>query len=327
LPLYAAAEATNSGVYNVNLGYNNGGNWFNYTRNPWPAGNYEVFARISAGGGAGSEDLNMLTSGYGMTTQATNRLGEFDIPNANLYNSPQGTDWTHYYWVPMTDADGNLVAVNIPSGQQTLQLLSSPIAGENVISFLFVPFPGAGLPPSISNITPANGGAFAPATSGFTFTVTASVGSPVSNSGIHLLLNGADVTSGLTFSGSGPINASYASLRTNTIYTAVISVTNSAGAGTTRTVAFDTLSTANFYFKMEDFDFNGGMYDTVGNGLAPNAYIGDQFSGDTGAVLDIDYNHTAGNGTFIYRGQTGLATEVTSDLQLPGYSAGNGAKT
>ncbi len=48
---------------------------------------------------------------------------------------------------------GNLVPVNVPAGQQTLQLLSSPIANENVIDFLFVAFPGAGLPPSISNIT------------------------------------------------------------------------------------------------------------------------------------------------------------------------------
>jgi hypothetical protein len=324
LPLYLAAEATNSGVYNVNIGYNDAGNWFNYTRNPYPAGNYEVFARISGGQGAASEYLNILTGGYGTDDQTTNRLGEFDIPNVNLYDSPQGTDWTHYYWVPLTDADGNLVPVNVPSGRQTLQLLSAPIAGENVISFLFVPFPSAGLPPSISNINPANGAVFSAAAAGLTFTATASAGSTLNNSGIHLSLNGADVTSSLTLSGSGPINASYSPLRTNTIYTAVVSATNTAGVGVTRTVTFDTFSEpGNFYVKMEDWDFNGGLYDTSGNGLAPNAYEGDRLPDDTeGAVTNIDYSHSATSGNFLYRGPTGLATEVTSDTPLPGYTAG-----
>ena len=323
LPLYIAAA--DPAVYNVDFSYNNPGNWYNYTRNPWPAGNYEVFARIAGGQGACSELLNIVTSGYGTTTQTTNRLGEFDLPNANLYNSPQGTDWSHYYWVPLTDASGNLVPVNVPSGQQTLQLLSSPIAGENVISFLFVPFPGAGLPPSISNVNPANGAAFAPIASGFTFTATGASGSTINNSGIHLSLNGADVTSGLTFSGSGPVNASYLHLRTNIVYTAVIAVTNMAVAGTARTVTFDTMSTGNFYVKFVDFDFNGGNYDTAGNGLAPLAYIGDGLPGDggVGAITNVDYSHSGSTGTFPYRGPTGLAQEVISDIPLPGFTAGS----
>ena len=191
MPLYIAAN--DPGVYNVDLGYNNAGNWYNYTRNPWPSGAYEVFARVAGGQGAGSEDLNIVTSGYVTATQTTNRLGEFDIPNANLYNSPQGTDWGHYYWVPLTDADGNLVPVNVPSGQQTLQLLSSPIAGENVISFLFVPFPGAGAPPTVGNITPANGAAFAAAAAGFSFTAEGASGSTVNNDGIRVTRNGAGI--------------------------------------------------------------------------------------------------------------------------------------
>ena len=111
--------------------------------------------------------------------------------------------------------------------------------------------------------------------------------------------------------------------RPTPFYSAVISVTNAAGAVTTRTVSFDTFSEpGNFYFKMVDFDFNGGMYDTAGNGLDPNAYEGDSLSGDTGAVLGIDYSHTAGNGNFPYRGPTGLAQEVSVDSPLPGYTLG-----
>jgi len=309
LPLYKAQN--NPGVYNVDLSYNNPGNWFNYTRNPYPAGNYEVFARISGGQGAGSELLNLVTSGYGTATQTTNNLGAFLLAN--------GTDWGHYYWVPLTDSNGNLVPVNVPSGRQTLQLCSSPIAGENVIDFIFVPFPTTGVPPTISNINPPNGTAMAAAAAGFAFTTTAASGTTINSSGIHLSLNGADVTSGLNFSGSGPINVTYSQLAQNTIYTAVIAVTNTVGGGTSRTVTFDTMNPANFYVKMIDFDHDGGQWDTSGNGLVPLAYAGQNLN-----VTNADYYHaeTAGN-TYPYRGPDALAQEVTSDIPLPGYSLGN----
>jgi hypothetical protein len=323
LPLYLAAEATNSGVYMVDHGYNDAGSWFNYTRNPYPSGPQQVWLRCAGGQGAGSEDLNLVTSGYGTDLQTTNRLGEFDMPNANLYDGPQGSDWTKFYWVPLTDVDGNIVSVTIPSGQQTVQLLSSTIAGENVGTLIFLPFPNSGLPPTITGISPADGAVLQSAAAGLSFTAAAGSGT-INSSGISLTLNGANVSSGLTFAGTGPINVSYTHLASNTVYSAVISVTNAAGAVTTRTVSFDTFSEpGNFYVKLVDFDFNGGLYDTAGNGLVPNAYEGDAVSGDTeGAVLGIDYSHTAGNGNFPYRGPTGLAQEVSVDSPLPGYASG-----
>ena len=307
LPLYTAQS--NSGIYNVDFSYNNAGNWYNYTRNPWPAGNYEVYARISGGQGAGSELLNLVTGGYGTPNQTTANLGQFYLAN--------GTSWTTYYWVPLTDSDGNVVAVNVPSGRQTLQLLSSPIAGENVISFIFVPFPTTGVPPALSNINPTNGTVFADAAAGLSFTVSAGAGGSINKSGIHLMLNGADVTSSLTFSGSGPINVSYP-LAPNILYTAIIAATNTTGAGISRTLTFDTMSTANFYAKVEDFDYNSGQWDTAGNGLTPNAYLG-----QSGAVSNVDYSHdpTTSPNNFLYR-PDGLATELTSDVQLPGYLSG-----
>ena len=307
LPLYAAAQ--NPGVYNVDFGYNNPGNWYNYTRNPWPSGNYEVYGRISGGQGAGAEYLNILTSGYGTALQTTNNIGQFYLAN--------GVSWTTYSWIPLTDTDGNLVPVNVPSGQQTLQLLSSPIGGENVISFIFVPFPTAGVPPSISSISPANGAVFAPASAGFTFTAGAGLGSAALNSsGIHLTLNGVDVTSRLNISGGGPFNVSYSGLYTNSFYTAVIAVTNTTGAGSVRTISFDTMDPNNFYVKMEDFDYSSGQFDTVNNGIgAPFAYYQ-----NTLAVSNVDYYHTTG-GNYPFR-SPGLATEVTADVPLPGYSAG-----
>ena len=72
--------APTSGVYNVTIAYNNAGNWFNYTRNPYPTGGYyQIYARMSYGNGpnGGSETLQLLTSGAGTTNFATTNLGYF----------------------------------------------------------------------------------------------------------------------------------------------------------------------------------------------------------------------------------------------------------
>ena len=86
------------------------------------------------------------------------------------------------------------------------------------------------------------------------------------------------------------------------------------------------MSTSNFYVKMEDWDFNGGLYDTAGNGLVPYAYGGDTLPGDTlGAVTNIDYA-LGPAGTSPYRGtDNGLHLESPcTDVPLPGYNSGTG---
>jgi hypothetical protein len=169
------------------------------------------------------------------------------------------------------------------------------------------------VPPAISSFNPPDGTVFADPAAGFSFMVTATTGTTVNNSGIHLSLNGADVTSGLHFSGAGPIIASYPNLVSNAIYTAVIAVTNTAGAGVARTVHFDTIRMDNFYVKIEDFDYNGGEWDTAGNGLNPFGYYQ-----NTTAISNIDFSHPGTGGLHPFR-TPGLATETTSDIPLPGY--------
>lgn len=317
LPLYLAVEATNSGVYNVTHNYDGLGNWFNYTRNPWPTGAQQAWLRCSGGNGLGTHGLNIVTSGYGTPSQTTSSLGIFQMPNVNLYNGPQATDWEKYYWVPLTDENLNLIPVNIPAGQQTLQMIATD-GGINPYVMVFVAFPNSGLPPTIADITPANGAVMASASAGLTFTAGGGSGS-VSSGGIGLSLNGANVTSALTFSGSGPINVSYLHLATNTLYTAVITVSNSLGAVSTRTVKFDTLDSANFNVKLIDFDHDGGQWDTANNGLQPLGY-----AGQNNNITNVDYYHSeTGGGSFPYRGPAGLPQEATSDVPLPGYSVGS----
>lgn len=295
---FLTAQLTDPGVQDYTIGYIRTGDWMNYTRH-YPAGTYNIYARLAGGAGATTVALSNVVSGT--------LVGNFQF---------SGNDWGAYHYIPLVDGDGNLLPFTFDGSQQTLSatLLSG---GDNMNFFMLVPAQ-IGLP-TLSNISPTNGTVMSSGNT-FSFTATAPSGSTINNSGIHLSLNGADVSSGLVISGSGTINVSYPGLASNTLYTAVIAVTNTIGSGVTRTVTFDTMSTANFYVKIEDYDYStdgttGGLWDTANNGLAPNGYIG------LGAVSNVDYSHASGGGSYPYR-PPGMATEVTSDVPLPGYSTG-----
>ena len=294
---FLTAQLTDPGVNDYVVGYIRIGDWMNYTRN-YPAGTYNVYARLAGGAGATVVALSNVVSGT--------LLGDFQF---------SGNDWGAYNYVPLTDVDGNVLPLTFDGSQQTLSV-SLASGGEIMNFFMLVPAQ-TGLP-LLSNISPTNGTQFATNTA-FNFTATPATGSTINNKGIHLMLNGADVSSSLVISGSSVKNVSFPLLASNTLYTAVIAVTNTTGAGVTRSVQFDTISTGNFYVKIEDFDYNGGQWDTTGNGLIPNGY-----EGQNGSITNVDYYHSAtGGGNFPYRGPNALATEPTSDIPLPGFSAGS----
>jgi hypothetical protein len=296
---YLTAQLTNPSVEDWNVGYINIGDWLNYTHH-YPAGTYNIYGRLAGGDGATTVALSNVVSGT--------LVGNFQF---------NGTDWGAYQYVPLVDSNDNVLPITFNGSQQTLSVTLMS-GGDNMNFFMLVPA-SVGLP-LLSNIAPTNGTVFA-TNSTFSFTTTST--STINNSGIQLILNGANVSSSLVISGSSTKNVSFPLLQSNTLYTAVINVTNASGAGVSRTVQFDTMSTANFYVKIEDFDFNGGQYDTVGNGLIPNAYEGDGLPGDTGAVSNVDYFHQISDGgNYLYRGPNALATEITSDIPLPGYTAG-----
>ena len=94
-------------VYNVQIAYNNPGNWENYTRN-YPVGNYLVYLRYNDDVAGSSESLNLVTSGYGTPGQTTTTLGQFvsSVTGAN------------YAWLPLTDTGGNKVVVSLPAKDQ-----------------------------------------------------------------------------------------------------------------------------------------------------------------------------------------------------------------
>ncbi len=331
IPSYSAQGAPTSGVYNVTIAYNNagpnntGGDWYNYTRT-YPSGSYLVYARMSSGngaaaginGGPGGEFLNLQLTGHGTGSSTYTNIGIF-IPTLN-------NDWGTYYWYPLTDANGNQLIVNVPSGQQTLQLVS---AGNcNVSYFMFAPLPPLGLPPAIKNLNPAitTGGNLFVSTNKLTFTVS-SYNNTIATNDVHTYLNGSDVSSSQTFTGfntNWTVSVSLLSLPANQVnQTFAIGVKDSNGLTNGVSGSFDTFSQNNFMIEAEDYDFSSGQFidnpiQTGPNTTATNSYYG--FPGGTLganlAVYGVDYttSNTITGETFIYRLDNSAGTEASTDF-------------
>ncbi len=118
--------------------------------------------------------------------------------------------------------------------------------------------------PVISTILPQNMIFFAPS-NGFSFNVSSPSGSAINSNAIHLILNGLDVSSGLTISGSSSNKAvSYEGLQSNTTYNASINVTDVFGLAASASTYFETkwvgIPPILYLWEAEDFDFNSGMF-------------------------------------------------------------------
>jgi hypothetical protein len=111
---YARSQFTSVGGTDYDVGYNGTGDWWNYTRN-FPAGKYNVYLRAARGaGGNAPMGLQKVTSGWGTATQTTTALGSFSVPNTG--------GWQTYAWVPLVDANTNLVTVSLNGSTNTLRL-------------------------------------------------------------------------------------------------------------------------------------------------------------------------------------------------------------
>jgi hypothetical protein len=187
--------------------------------------------------------------------------------------------------------------------------------------------------PTLLGSYPTGAHPFEP-TNAFTFSVGPASGSAISASGIHLTINGADVTSRLTltpgtngsFTGTIPIAL-------NAQYTAVLNLTNTTSLSSSYSFSFDTFSQTNFMFEAEDFDFNGGQFidnpvptaDNLLSTTSPTYALGTEetnsYYGNPGglsgnlAVFDVDFNTDASvnSADFYYRPFDNCGTEITSD--------------
>ena len=206
-----------------------------------------------------------------------------------------------YFWVPLgSDASGlNPTVVNLPSGPQTLQVISG--LGCNLIDFVFVPLPALGLPPVIKNFNPAittPGQNVFVSTNKLTFTVSSLISTLATNN-IQTRINGVLVPE--TFTGSSanwtvtaPLNAP----ANQPSVTYAISAVDNNGLSNGVSGTFDTFNQTNFMIEAGDFDFNGGLWidnplETATLNGATNSYY--YYPGNNpanGAVYGVDFTTT-----------------------------------
>ncbi len=126
-------------------------------------------------------------------------------------------------------------------------------------------FPGNALdslPPDISDLSPPVRSTYQGAAQGLRFNVTTQGANSLNAAGFSLLLNGQDVSNGLTVTGPPQSRtAVYSALQPNTVYSGEIIVRDQAGRGATNRVSFDTFSTTEVTaVEAEDYNFGGGKF-------------------------------------------------------------------
>jgi beta-glucosidase len=185
--------------------------------------------------------------------------------------------------------------------------------GDSLWEFEVYPTPQ---PVFINNVTPVAGSVFVDPSDGFSFTASSATTNIPAND-IQLILNGIDVSSLLTFSGSpSNWNVTFPYLQSNCIYSAIINVTNAAGQVLSATTnnSFDTFSQTNLIVEAEDFDFG---YDQFIDNPVPTALptADSYYMETTPAIVNIDLTtpNNIGGEQFAYRNDS-CGTQVASDF-------------
>ena len=164
-----------------------GGEWLNYTR-VFDTNSYMVYLRV-ASKAMQSVYLDKVTSDRTQANQTTARLGTFLIPNENMI--------TRYQFVPLTDAQGNFITLNL-SGTNTLRLaIGGPATNVtqhtmaiNYVAFVPVPAP---TPLQVLGSTTVNG-TYTPVANATVDTVSSTITIPKSGATQFFKLSGGTKT-------------------------------------------------------------------------------------------------------------------------------------
>lgn len=242
----------------LEVGYNSAGDWLDYTRS-FPAGSYNVFGRLATDGSGQALAFYQITSDPTQANQTTTQLGTFSFADNN---------WNTYDYVPLLDQYGKLASINL-SGTETFR---SEITGNpNIDFYFFVPVVPI-LTPELVFAYPDGTHPFEP-TNNFTFTIGAANGAGIQLSGIDVLLNGADVTSKIQWTGSTNSWTGNYPIASNAVYAAMINVTNEAGLSSQIAINFDTFNISNYQWEAEDYDFSTNTDGTSTNQWVSGLYI------------------------------------------------------
>ncbi len=295
---------SHAGFQDYDVGFNNGGNWANYTRT-FPPGTYNIYLRAADGNGSSSDSasLALVTSGLGTSSQTITRLGTFSVPGSG--------GWQKYEWVPLKDIAGNLV--QFTGGSTNTLRITTDNGNYNANFVLLMPADvTVKVLPYVDNFVPDGSGMFQ-YTNSLSFIAHSQFGLATSN--VVLNLDGATV-SGLTF--SGPATALQVShpVQPNAFHTAVITLTDANGT-IAYTNSFGTFSSTNYTWEVEDYDYNYGQFQD-------NPQV-DAYSGQSG-IPGVDFLETDPNGSeqFPYRAFPAMPTSPAGDQPRDQFVAAGG---
>jgi hypothetical protein len=137
--IYSIAEL-DRGAYNATnnykVGWNDAGEWYNYTRSyPAAAPPCYFFARLASGGRASAVQLDEVIGDANTVDQTLNKVGEARGPATGDYN--------RFAFVPLRDGASNLVALTW-SGTKTFRVTILPDSNEDVDYFVLAPAASSG---------------------------------------------------------------------------------------------------------------------------------------------------------------------------------------
>lgn len=267
-----AAATGDTNDIELEVGYNSSGDWLDYTRTygaggSAPAGVYNVWCYLATDGTGVQSSMALVNGSATSANQATINLGTIGT------SSFSDTGWNNYVYVPLVDQYGNLKPVQL-SGEETLR--NTIVGNPNISFYILTP----ALTPVVVSSYP-DGSEMFQQTNSFSFMVSPGNGAPIASNGISLLINGVNVTSGLTLTQAGSDwDASY-SLQPNMPYLAVVQLTNTSGLSSSFSISFDTFNATNYQWEAEDYDYS------TNNGIV---WIGGQYidnpvpTGDAGGI-------------------------------------------
>jgi hypothetical protein len=129
------------------VGWNNVGDWYEYTRN-FPSGTYNVYARLASGGSDEHAQLALVTSGAATPNQSIVSLGTFDAPATG--------GWDTFASVPLRTDSGDLAALRL-GGAQTLRFTVLPGNLDYNYLALVPALPPSGASPNLISVFTLNG--------------------------------------------------------------------------------------------------------------------------------------------------------------------------
>jgi hypothetical protein len=247
----AIGDTNVNDITEFEVGYNGVGDWLNYSRTfgpggSAPVGTYNVWCYLATDGSGVNTSISRVTSDPTQGSQTTTALGNIGTQTFT------DNGWNTYVYVPMVDQFGNLVSVSMTNGVNTLR--STVVGNPNLGFYMLVPVTPV-LTPVLQFEYPDGVHPFEQ-TNKFTATVGPANGAAISSSGIDLVLNGTDVTSGATITPSGSSwNITYP-LALNAVYSGVLSVTNGAALSSSFPLNFDTFNITNYQWEAVDYDFS-----------------------------------------------------------------------